>query len=157
MEIDANGDPGQRDRGQELGHYKADHAGRLMKARKITLAGQDYYLVFNGAAMFEVNDRFGSASELLEAIGKTGRDGFQALCNGLALLSEQGELARRALGYDKGPILQADTARALIEPKETTPMRAALSAAILAGFGREVESNEDVDLGLIELAQKTNG
>ena len=33
-------------------------------------------------------------------------------------------------------------------------MRAPLSAAILAGFGREVESNEDVDLGLIELAQK---
>lgn len=125
-----------------------------MKARRITLAGQDYYLVFNGAAMFEVEDRFGSSSILLEAIGEPGRDGFAALCGGLAILAEQGELARRALGYDKGPILAETTVSALTTPAELTPLRKALMAAIMAGYGREVESDQDVDLGLLELEQK---
>ena len=125
-----------------------------MKARRITLAGQDYYLVFNGAAMFEVEDRFGSSSKLLEDIGTPGRDGFAALCGGLAILAEQGELARRALGYDKGPILAEATVSTLTIPAELTPLRKALMAAIMAGYGREVESDQDVDLGLLELEQK---
>lgn len=125
-----------------------------MKARRITLAGQDYYLVFNGLAMFEVDDRFGSATKLLDAVNTTGRDGFEALCGGLAILAEQGELARRSLGYDKGPMLAEETIRTLATPAEIAPLRTALITAILAGFGREVESDQDVDLGLLELEQK---
>jgi hypothetical protein len=125
-----------------------------LKARRITLAGQDYYLTFNGAAMFEVDDRFGSATKLLDAVNVPGSKGFDALCGGLAILAEQGELARRALGYDRGPVLTEETVRALTAPTELASLRTALVTAILVGFGREVESEQDVDLGLLELEQK---
>lgn len=120
----------------------------------MTLAGQDYYLVFNGLAMFEVNDRYGGATKLLDAVDAPGREGFEALCGGLAILAEQGELARRALGYDKGPMLAEEAIRTLATPAEIAPLRTALVTAILSGFGREVESDQDVDLGLLELEQK---
>ena len=126
----------------------------IMKARRITLAGQDYYLVFNGQAMFEVEDRFGGATKLLDAVNTPGRDGFESLCGGLAILAEQGELARRALGYDKGPLPTEEHLRVVTGPAEIAPLRAALLSAILAGFGREGESDQDVDLGLLGWEQK---
>ena len=125
-----------------------------MKAFKVSLAGQDYYLTYNGAAMFEVEDDFGGVSQLMGAVQLSGREGFENLCQGLAILAEEGELARRALGYDPGPIPSAETFRALIPPTEVPAMQLALNTAILAGYGREVEQDEDVDLGLLELEQK---
>lgn len=125
-----------------------------MKAFKVSLAGQDYYLTYNGAAMFEVEDDFGGVSQLMSAVQQNGREGFENLCQGLAILAEQGELARRVLGYDPGPIPGAETFRTLIQPTEVPAMQLALNTAILAGYGREVEQNEDVDLGLLELEQK---
>ena len=122
-----------------------------MKAVKITLAGRTQYLAYTGEAMFQLQEKFGAAAELLGAIGKNTRDGLSVACEAAAILAEQGELARRHLGYDKGPIIEAATIRATITPSEI----AALKLAIL-GYGREVvEENDEIDLGLAELiAQK---
>ena len=114
-----------------------------MKAVKITLAGRTQYLAYTGEAMFQLQEKFGTAAELLGAIGKNTRDGLSVACEAAAILAEQGELARRHLGYDKGPIIEAATIRAI-------------PAAMELGYGREVvEENDEIDLGLAELnAQK---
>lgn len=127
-----------------------------MKAVKITLAGRERYLAFTGEAMFQLQEQFGTAAELLEAVSKNAREGLDVTCKAAAIMAEQGELARRHLGYDKSPIIDADAIRATISPSEIAALKLAIPAAMELGYGREVkEENDEVDLGLAELnAQK---
>lgn len=125
-----------------------------MKAVKITLAGQEYYLVFNGAALFAFEDAFGGSNAYLEKAATGDRTGFETVCQGAALLAEQGELARRAMGYDKGPIPDKELFLTCSTPADLLTLRQATLHAIVAGYGRQVEGEKDTDLGLIELEQK---
>lgn len=122
-----------------------------MKAVKITLAGQDYYLAFSAAAMFAFEDVFGGSNAYLETAAGAGREASEAVCKAAAILAEQGELARRALGYDKGTIPSAEDLMACSSPVDLLRLRQANLAAITVGYGREVEDTGDVDLGLMEL------
>ena len=125
-----------------------------MRAVPYTLGGETYYLAFNGAAMFAFEDAFGGSSAYLEQAGAAGRAGFEAVCRAAAILAEQGELARRALGYDRGHIPTAEQILAWAAPLDTARLRQAVLNAIVAGYGRQVEGGEDADLGLMELEQK---
>lgn len=130
-----------------------------MKAVKITLAGRTQYLAYTGEAMFQLQEKFGTAAELLGAIGKNTRDGLSVACEAAAILAEQGELARRHLGYDKGPIIEAghDPGHYYTE-RDRGPQARRSPPAMELGYGREVvEENDEIDLGLAELnAQKKN-
>lgn len=127
-----------------------------MKAVKITLAGRERYLAFTGEAMFQIEEKFGAASKLLETMKGNTRAAFSAACEAAAILAEQGELARRHLGYDKAPIIDAETIQATTAPSGIAALKLAIPAAIELGYGREVkEERDEVDLGLAELnAQK---
>lgn len=127
-----------------------------MKAVKFELAGQVRYLSLTVEAMFQLEEQFGGINELIEAMCKDGREGFSAACRTAAILAEQGELARRGLGYEPEPIVDADTIAATMDPISATALKTAIPAAIALGFGREVEpENDEVDLFLAEInAQK---
>lgn len=125
-----------------------------MKAIKLTLGGQDYYLAFNGAAMFAFEDAFGGSGAYFEKSSGMSREAFGAICEAAAILAEQGELVRRAMGYDKGPIPSKDLLMACIMPADMLRLRQAVLNAIVAGYGRQVEGQEDTDMGLVELEQK---
>lgn len=127
-----------------------------MKAVKIALAGRERHLSFTVEAMFQADERFGSIQGLVDAIQDPGRDGFTAACQVAAILAEQGELARRSLGYDPEPIAGAEEIAASMLPSDMIALKRAIPAAISLGYGREVEpENDEVDLVLAELnAQK---
>lgn len=127
-----------------------------MKAVKLTLAGRERHLAFTVEAMFQVQEQFGGPSQLIEAVQDSGRAGFAAACKAAALLAEQGELARRALGYDPQPLATEEAIAAGLTPADIAALKLAIPAALSLGFGREVEpENDEVDLGLAELnAQK---
>ena len=127
-----------------------------MKAVKIDLAGRTRYLAFTVEAMFQIQDAFGGSSELLEAMKESSREGFYATCKAAAIMAEQGELARRSLGYDPEPMTNAEEITATIAPSEIAALKLAIPSAISLGYGREIEPDEnEVDLGLAELnAQK---
>lgn len=127
-----------------------------MKAVEFDLAGRTRYLAFTVEAMFQLNEQFGGMQGLVEAIQDDGRDGFATTCRVAAILAEQGELARRSLGYDPEPIADADEIAASLLPCDLIALRLAIPTAISLGYGREVEpENDEVDLGLVELnAQK---
>ena len=123
-----------------------------MKAVKINLAGRVRYLAFTGEAMFQMRDKFGGTSQLLDNMKADTREGFSIACEAAALLAEQGELVRRNFGYDPEPILDASTIAATAAPNEIVAIKLAIPAAISLGYGREVEpENDEVDLGLAEL------
>lgn len=127
-----------------------------MKAVKITLAGREHYLAFTGEAMFQIEEKFGGATKLLKTMKGNTREAFSAACEAAAILAEQGELARRHMGYDKAPIIDAETIQATTAPSGIADLKLTIPAAIELGYGREVkEESDEVDLGLAELnAQK---
>lgn len=127
-----------------------------MKATKITVAGVTYYLVFDGEAMFQVRDEFGGTTLLLEQIEKDTREGLEATCKAAAILAERGELIRRRLGYEPGPIPEKEDFALLVRPFEIVGAKRAITNAISLGYGREIVSASDgeYDEGLAELNQK---
>lgn len=127
-----------------------------MKAVKINLAGRERYLAFTGEAMFQIQEKFGGTSELIEKMKGETREAFSATYDAAAILAEQGELARRHLGYDKAPMIAAEQIAATTTPGEIIKITLAVSSAIALGYGREIkEENDEIDLGLAELnAQK---
>lgn len=125
-----------------------------MKTTPITLAGREYYLRFNGAAMFIFDEEFGGVNAYLEAARGGGRGAYAVLCKAAAILAEQGELFRRAIGHDRNQIPTQDEISAFLEPMDIPGLQAAIIREITAGFKRSVEDEEDVDLTLIELERK---
>lgn len=125
-----------------------------MKAVKISFCGEEYHLAFNGAAMFEIDEKYGGAAKLLDALDQPGQVGFKSLCAAVTLLAEQGELVRRHFGYDAGGMLSEEMISTLATPNDVIAMKQAVIKAITLGYGRDIESDDEVDLGLIELNQK---
>lgn len=119
------------------------------------MKAQISYLAFTGEALFTIRDNYGGASALLEAIRTDTKESFLTLCAATALLAEQGELARRKMGYDSQEIVDAETLERTVMPYDIIELKEAIPRAISLGFGREIEpENNEVDLGLAELNQK---
>lgn len=127
-----------------------------MKAVKITLAGTEHYLMFDGEAMFAIRDEYGGSQLLLEAMEQDTREGFSTACAAAAILAERGELIRRRLGYEPGNIPERDDFALYIKPSEIVKVKNAVITAITLGYGREIEApgGDEHDLGLEELNQK---
>ncbi len=127
-----------------------------MKATQPTLAGRERYLAFTGEAMFKIDEEFGGTAELLKKTEPNDRDGLAAAVRAAVILAESGELARRYMGYDPEPLLEAEAVVATITPAEIVALKLAIASAITLGYGREItDENDVVDLGLQELnAQK---
>lgn len=124
-----------------------------MKEITINIAGTDFYLFYNGAAMYELRDKFGTEN-VFEVIKHNNYESFSALCDVLAVMIEQGELFRRWHGYDKGRIVTSATLRVLLRPVDIPEVHQAVMAAIMEGMRNETPEDEDIDLGLQELEAK---
>lgn len=117
--------------------------------------GKDYDLIYNAAAHFAAQKKYADES-LSKAIGSNDNDGFEALCWALEELSMQGELIRRYMGYEESEPIKASEARLYLSAPDVLIAKQAVLLAITAGVSRqEVDKNEEVDLGLIELQKKT--
>lgn len=118
--------------------------------------GDTYHLLLNGAALFDIYDQFGDDVSVFDPINGKGRESFEATCWYLEELAIQGELYRRKLGYDKGPVPSADMFLLELSPLDVPRARAAVRMAIQAGFAREEsEPPKEIDKGLLELEKKT--
>lgn len=127
-----------------------------MRAVKIELAGRERCLCFTVEAMFRIEEEFGGTRNLIELIADNSREGLSALCAAAAILAEQGELARRQMGYESEPMIDAAAVSAsIVHPVDLARLRGAVINAITLGYGREVEpENDEVDLGLAELDEQ---
>lgn len=130
-----------------------------MKAVRLTLAGRERHLAYTVEAMFQLEELFGEVPALIDAVSADDREGFQAACRAAAVLAEQGELARRHMGYEPLPLPSLEDVAATTAPSDLPGLRSAIVSAISLGFGREIDPEDDeVDLGLAELnEQKKRG
>lgn len=95
------------------------------------------------------------SENLVEEIGKPGKEGFDALCWMAAELSRQYELYRRYQGETPGEYLTEQAVRTEIMPRDLLRVRSEVIDAIFAGLYREEDQEKEIDLGLAELQKKT--
>lgn len=124
-----------------------------MREITINIAGQDFYLLYNGAAMYALRDKFGDA-KIYEVISHNNYESFSALCDILAEMITQGELFRRWNGYDKGKIVTGATLRVILRPIDIPIAQQAVLDAFVEGMRNETPEDEDIDLGLQEIESK---
>lgn len=127
-----------------------------MKTAEFRLGERTFTLCLNGAALFDLYDKFGQDKPILDHIAGTDRASFDALCWMLAKLSEQGELVRRYEGHEAGKIPSEHFFRTNLAPLEIARAKSAVTEAVARGFEREVPGEDArIDLGLLELEKKT--
>ena len=117
---------------------------------KVEFSGEEYYLLYNGAAMFALQD----VDLIFTAISKD----IDVFCRVVSVLSEQGELLRRYQGHDHGGIINAEEFKFMSTPAEMMNMRVAVLNALLSGMEREIEPEKaERDLSLEKFKKKPDG
>lgn len=111
-----------------------------------------YHYLFNATAYFETQEKYPDGTS--EALWTNNKDTVKNLCWFLQLLSEQGELMRRAMGYDKEETFKADEAIPLFMPRDVLIARSIIEAAITNGMKNTEDEEEEVDVVLVELKKK---
>jgi len=110
----------------------------------------------NGAALFDIYEKFGSKGSVVDLIRGNGKKSFQHTCWMLAKFAEQGELVRRYQGFDHGKFPSAEYFQTMLRPLDVVQAKDTLERTIRLGFSREEEREaEEIDLGLQELEKKT--
>jgi hypothetical protein len=114
------------------------------------------YLNYSIEVMFNMTDKYGDIATALDKIGNDTREAFADVIWFAVNMANDGELMRRALGYEHGKIFKGDEPEFThIYPLEAMELKNAVVNAINAGYVREeTRGQEDVDIGLEKLNQK---
>ena len=128
-----------------------------MKFTIIEIKGKEYNLVYNGFAMFALKEFY--ADGINDALNANTMESYEFVCHAVAIMSEQGELARRYLGYDKADFISYDAIKecsVIWSPLDAIRIKTAVIQAITRGYEREVKPDEgkEIDEGLAELDKK---
>lgn len=127
----------------------------MQRCVKYRFCSRELWLMYNGAAMFDIYDKYPTLEELFEAVLKNTRESTDKLLDVFLILAENGEAARGYIGYETAKLPDKAELAALSAADDLGRMRDAVVNAISAGLGREVtHEDEEVDLGLEELEAK---
>ena len=124
-----------------------------MKTVEFDLGDMRLHLCMNGAALFDIYEKFGRKGQLLDHIQGNSKEAFANTCWFLWKLAEQGELVRRWMGHRPRPILQERQLRALLGAMDVPRAKEAIGEAARLGFAMETpqERKDSIDLGLQQL------
>lgn len=120
----------------------------------VTLCGEKYFPLFNIEAKFRLQEEF--PPDFLETIANEDtRASFELAARVFSVLCEQGNAARKHYGYEEGKLPDFAELSMLCESVEINRLKMYVLTAINKGSGVEIESDEDVDLTLLEYQKKT--
>lgn len=136
-----------------------------MKSTPFEFNGTTYAFSFTAKALFDVYDKFGCGSDILEStqVLKPTAEGWKNCCWLAALMASEGELQRRRRGETPQPMLQMEDLRSGFMAADSNRLRLAVRQALEQGFERDVPApteEEEVDLVLQareEEAKKARG
>ena len=112
----------------------------VMKHIDFEFNGRTYALSYTAEALFLTFDKFGVCDDVIEATHclEPTAEGWRNCCWLAALMASQGELQRRALGYDKQPMLTAEELRVGVMAVDNARLRMAVRRALEQAFHRDV-------------------
>lgn len=119
----------------------------------IEIGDIEYWLVYNAEAFFRARETLGE--EVAKKIVSNDRDGWEAAITAAIIMLEQGELCRRKLGYDAQKFPMKDELRIAVMPYDIVTFKNRILDAMNKGVHRDIESNDELDEGLLELEKKT--
>lgn len=124
-----------------------------MKTVDFDLGDMQLHLCMNGAALFDIYEKFGRKGQLLDHIQGNSKESFANTCWFLWKLAEQGELVRRWMGHRPAAIPQERQLRAMLGAMDVPRAKDAIAEAARLGFAVETprEREERIDLGLQKL------
>lgn len=111
-----------------------------------------YHFLYNAAAYFATQEKYPDG--FFELLMRNDTEGLEALCWVLQEMSEQGELMRRYMGYDKEETFKASEAIVKMRPKDIGAARAIAMTAMDVGLDSSPDDEEEVDIVLVELQKK---
>lgn len=122
----------------------------MIQCIEVDLVGESYHLFYNVEAMFQLQEHF--PEDALDQIGENTKPALELSFTIFKLLAEQGELARRNMGYD--PRTFSELNLQVLTPADIVKLKNAIYCAITLGCERKVESLDDMDLTLLEIKKK---
>lgn len=126
-----------------------------MKTVEVHFYGRTCHLRLTSAALYDIYEHFGRDKGVFDNIAGADKKAFDAICWYFAKLSEQGEMTRRWEGHDPQPVLTEEDVRVMMTPADMAAVKLAVLRALQQGFAREVEDDEPIDIGILELQKKT--
>lgn len=121
----------------------------------IELNGREFALNFSVQVMFDMTDKYGSAQAVYDKMTEDNPEAFETTKWMFIRMANDGELVRRAEGYDHRPMLEDKDITIRMAPIEYMQMKAAVIEAVNAGYESESHrTTDEVDEGLRELEQK---
>ncbi len=126
-----------------------------MKHIDFEFNGRTYALSFTAEALFQTYDKFGVSDDILAATHclEPTAEGWRNCCWLGACMAAQGELQRRARGFDRQPMLSMEELRVGFMAAENTRLRLAVRQALEQGFHRDLpepDREEEVNLVMRE-------
>lgn len=121
-----------------------------MKTVEFKAGDMRWHLCMNGAALFDIYEKFGRKGQVLDCIQGEDKQSFDNTCWLVWKLAEQGELVRRWQGHTPGRMPTLAQVRAVLSPHDVLRAKEAAAEAVKQGFAMELppEEPEMVDLGL---------
>ncbi len=128
-----------------------------MKSTPFEFNGTTYAFSFTAKALFDVYDKFGCGSDILEStqILKPTAEGWKNCCWLAALMASEGELQRRRRGETPQKMLSMEELRSGFMAADSNRLRLAVRQALEQGFERDVPPpDEDEEVNLVLLARE---
>lgn len=113
----------------------------------------NYTYLYNADAYFKAEEKYPDG--FFQTLLRRDKQGFDAVCWGLAELSMQGELVRRYQGCDAEEYLTEEKVRHFLDIKEVPRAVEVLVDAITKGLSINSKEDEEIDEVLMELQKKT--
>lgn len=130
----------------------------MQRGVRYTFCSRELWLLYNGAAMFEISEIVGGTDKLSDVLLDTTPESIGKMYDVFLSLARNGMAAMKYLGYpvNSDDIPERDAIMALTTVDDIARMRESIIHAISAGVGREVSDSEnaEIDLGLEELKQQ---
>lgn len=117
--------------------------------------GREVTLNYSVEVMFSMTDKFGNLQTATDLMAKDTRESFETYKWFFITMANDGELMRRAEGYDPQPMLKDSDITMHMKPIDFEMLKQAVTDAITAGYVSESQHEaSEVDEGLQELEQK---
>jgi len=104
--------------------------------------------------MFKVNEKFGGVNQALDALEDDTRECVQNVLWFAVELANDGELCRRQMGLEPRAMLRHGDLTLRMKPIDFALLKHNVIKAITEGYRQEVDTDEEIDLGLAELNEK---
>lgn len=116
-----------------------------------TFQGREYRLCCTADALFTLYEKKGYTDNIVEdlQLAEATPEGWENCCWLYALFAAQGELQRRAMGYEPRTMIAAEDLLRFALPSEVAGIRNAVAEAMQLAFAADIPVTEDEEIDLV--------